>query len=164
MAGWRRADGTSARLDVAFVAGGVREYVDVTIRHPRAQKYRARAAEEDGAAARIAEQAKRTRYPARAEAGLLAVRPFAVESFGRLGPGALRLLREAWQRLAEADDRVRGWTGQAVFQRWLALLSAELQRGLFDAAQASWGHGNLSGMLLPACLHFQDMHNSEHQN
>ena len=46
--GWRRADGTGARLDVAYWADGVRHFVDVTVRHPRAAKYRAVAAGVDG--------------------------------------------------------------------------------------------------------------------
>eukprot|EP00973_Karenia_brevis_P064441 8952568-Karenia_brevis.AAC.1 len=44
----------------------------------------------DGAAAAVAEEAKWCRYPASADAGLLAVEPFAMETFGRLGPGALK--------------------------------------------------------------------------
>jgi len=158
---WRNAAGTNARLDVAFVANGIRTYVDVTIRHPRAQKYRARAREQDAAAARIAEQAKRVRYPARPEAGLLAAEPFAMETFGRLGPNALKLLREAEQRAAELDPALRGWTRQALRQRWLALLSVQLQRGLHEAAAAAWGQrpscGEAEpegGPLLAACLPF----------
>ena len=46
--GWRRQDGTRPRLDVAFTAGGSREYVDVTVRHPGAAKYQERVARVDG--------------------------------------------------------------------------------------------------------------------
>ena len=52
--GWRKADGTRARLDISYLAKGGRHYVDVTIRHPRARKYVAQAAHQDGAAVLIA--------------------------------------------------------------------------------------------------------------
>ena len=65
-----------ARVDVAFRVGGQQHYVDVTIRQPRCQKYVRQAA----AAASIAEEEKRTRYPAVSDAGLLSVMPSAVES------------------------------------------------------------------------------------
>ena len=140
-------------MDVMYFAAGSRNYVDVTVRHPRAQKYRGRAARADGAAARIAEAAKRVRYPANAQAGLLEVQPFAIETFGRLGPGALKLLRSARQRVVEADQTLRGWAGVALFNRWLSLLSVALQRSLFESAQAAWGRPD-QGSLLGDCLPF----------
>ena len=80
--------------------------------------------------------------------------PFAIETFGRLGPNALRLLRSAWQRLVESEESVRGWAGQALFQRWLAQISCELQRSNFEAVSAAWGEQARSELLLPACLPF----------
>ena len=150
---WRRADGLTARIDVAFLADGTRTFVDVTIRHPGVAKYRAQAARLDGHAAAVAERAKRLWYPALAAAGLPEVVPFAVETYGRLGPSARRLLAQARHRLAEADERFRGWAGTALLQRWQALLSCALQRSLYEAAQAAWGRPPLSGdELLAACL------------
>ena len=159
---WRQQTGQTARLDVAFVAGGVRTYVDVTVRHPKAAKYRARACQLDGAAAGVAEAAKLARYPDLAAAGLLAAVPFAVETYGRMGPGARRLLAAARQRVAELDERMQGWAVVALSQRWQALLSCDLQRSLHEAAQASWGApGPLqangpdeAGSLLAAVLDF----------
>ena len=87
--GWRCADGTRARLDVAFAWAGRERYADVTIRHPCADKYVRQAAVQDGAALRVAETGKRSRYPAVASAGLDAAEPFAVKTFGRLGPNAV---------------------------------------------------------------------------
>jgi len=139
VAAWQRADGTGARLDVAYQVEGASKYVDVTIRHPLASKYVARASILDGAAAEIAETAKRTRYPANAAAGLLAAEPFAIETFGRLGPAALQVLHEARQRAVERDDALRGWAGSALFQRWLGLLSCTLIRSLFHAYSAAIG-------------------------
>ena len=136
---WRRADGTGARLDISFRTGGQQHYVDVTLRHPCAQKYLRRAAVVDGAAAAVAEQAKRTRYPAVPDAGLTAVVPFAIETFGRLGPSALDLLHEARQRVAERDHRFSSWAGGGLFQRWLSLLACARARGMFDSAMAVWG-------------------------
>ena len=156
---WRRADGTGARLDISYSTGGVASYIDLTVRHPLAAKYRARAAREDGAAAKIAENAKRIRYPAVAAAGLLPAEPFAVETFGRLGPAALKLLHSARQRRVEADASLRGWAGCALFQRWLAVLSVSLQQSLFESAQAAWGASSDSdsACLLAACLPFEGM-------
>ena len=136
--GWRRADGTGARLDVAYWADGSRHYVDVTIRHPRAQKYRARAALVDGAAAAEAERNKRARYPASADAGLSAVEPFVLESFGRLGPAALQLLGDARQRVAERRG-ARSVTRDGVAHRWFALLQSQLLQAQHEAVVAMWG-------------------------
>ena len=103
-------------------------------------KYLGRAAVADGAAAAIAEAAKRVRYPALASEGLLAAEPFCVETFGRLGPAALRLLHGARQRAAERDPaRLGGWAGSALLGRWMALLSCDLQKALFESSQAMWG-------------------------
>ena len=88
---------------------------DVTVRHPRALKYRAAAALADGAAAAEAERTKRIRYPALADQGLSAVRPFAIESFGRFGEEALAVLGEARHRVASRSGRrVSG----SVASRW----------------------------------------------
>ena len=98
------------------------------------------AAARDGAAATMAPEAKRLRYPALPADGLLAVEPFCVETYGRLGVDAIRLLRAARQRVAEREGgHLRGWAGTALFQRWLSLLSCELQRSLHDSALAMWG-------------------------
>ena len=147
---------------MAFTVTGERRFVDVTVRHPIARKYLARAAREDGAAAAIAAAAKRVRYPAMPDDGLLAVEPFCVETFGRLGPDALRMLRDARQRIAEREGgALRGWAGAALSQRWFALLSCELQRSMHDAALAMWGSCGrlravepLTGPLVSAALPF----------
>ena len=150
---WRRADGLTARMDIAFLVDGCRSYVDVTVRHPGVAKYRRRAALQDGHAASVAESAKRQRYPAVAAAGLQEVVPFAVETYGRFGPSARRLLSQARHRLSESDERLRGWAGAALLQRWQALLSCSLQRSLYEAAQAAWGRAAPCGsQLLAACL------------
>ncbi|CAE8698950.1 unnamed protein product [Polarella glacialis] len=96
--------------------------------------------------------AKCERYPAVASEGLLAAEPFCTESFGRLGPAALRLLHAARQRAAEREPNLRGWAGIACFNRWLALLSCELQRAMFDASQAMWGATGRLAAVLPEGL------------
>ena len=120
---------------------GARHYADVTVRHPRANRYRRRAAREDGYAARCGEADKLAAYPAVPDAGLDTVQPFALESFGRLGPAALSLLRSLRQRLAEAAPALRGWAGRAVQERWHAQLSVALHTAQFAAASATWGSG-----------------------
>ena len=134
--GWRRADGTGARLDVAFWADGVRHFVDVTVRHPRAVKYREAAARADGAATREAERNKRIRYPALADQGLAAVRPFAIESFGRFGEEALAVLGEARHRVAERSGRR---TAGCVASRWFGLLQCQLVLAQHEAVMAMEG-------------------------
>ena len=141
---------------------GERRFVDVIVRHPRAQKYLARASRVDGAAAAIAAQAKRARYPSLPEEGVVAAEPFCVETFGRLSPDALQLLRDARLRIAEREGGpLRGWASLALFQRWLAQLSCELQRALHEATLAMWGKcGRLrtaapeEGPLVSAALPF----------
>ena len=91
----------------------------------------------DGAAAAEAERNKRSRYPAVADLGLQAVRPFAIESFGRLGDSALQLLGEARQRVGERAGLRGGTSG--VMCRWLGLLQYELLRAQHDALVAMAG-------------------------
>eukprot|EP00973_Karenia_brevis_P075864 10540526-Karenia_brevis.AAC.1 len=57
--GWRQADGTQARLDVAYLVDGSTKHVDVMVRHSAAAKYLQRAAVMDGAAASVAKASKR---------------------------------------------------------------------------------------------------------
>ena len=109
----------------------------------------AQAAVEDGAANCAAELAKRLRYPAVAAAGLQAVQPFSVETFGRLGDGSLQVLHAAWQRLQERRREARGWKGLWMFHRWLALLSCVLQRSFFEAEQAVVGDLRLAPLEAP---------------
>jgi len=56
-----------------------------------------------------------------------------------LGDGALQILHAAWQRLQESRSEARGWKGVWQFQRWLSLISCDLQRSLFEAEQAVVG-------------------------
>ena len=130
-------------------AAGELFHVDVTVRHPTAAKYLRQAALEDGAANDMAEAAKRLRYPAVASAGLHAVQPFSLEAFGRLGDGALQVLHTAWQRLQERRSDARGWKGIGIFQRWLSLLSCDLQRSLFEAELAVVGDLRLAPLEAP---------------
>ena len=130
-----------------FVVSGSRRYVDVVVKHPRAKHLVGSAADLDGTAAKAGEADKRRRYPARPEFGLSEVVPFAVESFGRLGPAAERLLKEARHRVVAADRRFTGWLGVALCQQWQARLSCALVSGLWDGAAASWGFaGARSGL------------------
>ena len=133
----RLPEGRTARLDISYAAEGRRTYVDVTVRHPRAAKYISQAAVTDGAAAGTAESGKRRRYPSLPAAGLEAAVPFAVETFGRLGPTALKLLQSSRQRAIERC----GGLQTALFSRWLAQLSCSLARSLHEAARAMRGEG-----------------------
>ena len=136
---WRGADGTEARLEVSYTALGVRRFADVTVRHPRANRYWRVAADEDGHAAIVGERSKTERYPAVPDAALLPVEAFGVETFGRLGPQALDVLRSARGRVVERLAPSQRWVGAALHARWLGQLSVALLCGLFDAALGSWG-------------------------
>ena len=137
---WGKQPGQAARLEIEFLVEGVRRYVDVVVKHPRVARVVHRAADTDGAAAGDGERDKFDRYPAVPELGLREVIPFALESFGRVGPAGQRLLRDARHRVVAADRRFGGWAGHALAQRWQARLSCALAAGLWDAAAASWGY------------------------
>jgi len=88
-----------------------------------------------------------------ARVSLLEATPFAMETYGRLGPSAQQLLKEARRRMVGADARFRGLAGIASYQRWLSMLSFALQRSLSEAAQAAWGRAApKGGPLLAACM------------
>ncbi len=78
------------------------------------------------------------RYPAVPKAGLSEVVPCALETFGRLGSSAIRVLREARQRVKESDSRFSGWMAVVLGQKWHARLSCALAWRLWDAASGSW--------------------------
>ena len=136
---WGTKPGEAARLEIEFTVAGVRRFVDVVVKHPRARHVLAAAADRDGAAAAEGEFSKLKRYPAVPECGLDTVVPFGVETFGRFGDSALRLLRAARSRVVASDKRFDGWLGHLLSQRWHARLSCALVEGLWEAAAASWG-------------------------
>ena len=101
-------------------------YVDVTHHHAWAVRYRS-GTHTPGKVARDAEKRKLDRYgPGR---GGVAVTPAAVESWGRLGPGFDRLLRQLearWAGLRRADASAAASTGR----RWRAELGIAQARAL----------------------------------
>ena len=102
-----------ARLDVRLCipttlgTGAVAdEWVDVTVTHPWKAATRHKAATEPGTAARQAAERKAKRYGP--GSGGVRVRPFAVETWGRLGPEAselLQVLSAAWAAKVHAHPR-----------------------------------------------------------
>ena len=119
-----------AWLDV-WAFGGLRVrdlLVDVTVRHPVADRYQPAAAREAGATAADAAKEKLEKYPARAGR---TVTPFALETWGRMDRTAEDLL----QTLAAAATQQARWHGQAAtasatLRRWRASIDACLQRGV----------------------------------
>ena len=71
-----------------------------------------------------------------ADLGLAVVRPFAAESFGRLGEEALAVLGEARHRVAE---RIGRQAAGGVAGRWFGLLQCQLVLALHEAAMAMQG-------------------------
>ena len=88
-----------------------------------------------GAAAAEAERRKRLRYLAQADAVLVAVRPLVVESYGRLGPEALGILREARQRVAERSGE-QAARSSGVSNRWCSQLQCQLLWAQHEAVAA----------------------------
>ena len=110
--------------------------LDVTIRHPRAARYRPQSEAVPGHATAEAEQHKADRYP---PAGGRAVWPVAYESWGRAGVAAENLL----VRLATVARRRAHRRGRACGQellRWRAKIDAMLQKAVVaQLASARFG-------------------------
>ena len=106
--------------------GPTQWFVDVTHHHAWAARYRSGTLA-PGKVARDAEKRKFDRYgPGR---GGVVVTPAAVESWGRLGPGFERLLRQLearWAGLRRADGSAAASTGR----RWRAELGIAQARAL----------------------------------
>jgi len=100
--------------------------LDVTVRHPRASRYRPAAVNQAGAAAAHAETEKLDKYPA---TNGRSVWPVAHESWGRLGPAAEQLL-QACSAAARRRAHRRGRISGGELRRWRARLDGTLQRGI----------------------------------
>ena len=118
-----------AWLDI-WAFGGVQIQdllIDVTIRHPAAEAYQPRAAQQPGHAASSAEQQKLERYPERDGRSIV---PFAVETWGRMGGRAEDLLQKLAAEAARHHcRRGQSTTAGTFMKRWRASLDATLQRG-----------------------------------
>ena len=109
--------------------------VDVTVRHPMVAAYQPAASSQDGVAAIVAEGKKQVRYPPRAGR---AVTPFAVETWGRLGPHAEQLLQLlAGEATRYARRRGHSATAGAFLRKWRATLNALLQKSVAKSLRAA---------------------------
>ena len=119
---------TDAWLDVW--AYGVLELpdvlLDITVRHPRAERYQPLAADVPGRAAAQAETEKQQRYPAAAGRN---VWPIAHETWGRLGDRAEDFLQWCAATCARRAHR-RGRLPGNSLRRWRAQLDATLHKGV----------------------------------
>jgi hypothetical protein len=79
--------------DIRFSLGGQLVYVDVTVVHPTAAAYLARATQGPLRAAASAEAAKNRQYLARAEQENAQFFPFVVETYGGFGKLARQLVK-----------------------------------------------------------------------
>jgi hypothetical protein len=128
---------SEAWLDIWAFAGLHIEdlLVDVTVRHPMASAYQPSASSRDGAAASVAEEKKLLRYPAR---GGRSVVPFAMETWGRLGPSAEELMQTlASEATRHARRRGNDATAGAFLRRWRATLDAVLQKSMAKALMSA---------------------------
>ena len=116
-----------------------RTLLDVTVRYgvPGGDAQLAAAARGPGAVNRTAEVEKRLRCPD----GLTpwSVVPFAVESFGRLGPTALKHLRGLARTRAQALLEGGEAAASSLLRRWAARLSAALHRSNAARLRSSLG-------------------------
>ena len=100
--------------------------LDITVRHPRASRYRPESEVQPAAAATKAENEKREKYPA---ASGKSVWPVVHETWGRLGTLAelfLQTCAAAARRRAHRRGRVSG----GELRRWRAKLDGALQRAV----------------------------------
>jgi hypothetical protein len=109
--------------------------VDVTVRHPMASAYQPGAADADGVAAVAGEGDKTERYPS---SGGRRVVPFAMETWGRLGPAAEALLESlAAEATRQSLRRGQATTASAYLRRWRATLDAALQKAMAAALSSA---------------------------
>ena len=124
-----------AWLDVA--AFGVPELAnqmfDVTVRHPRAQRYRPASEQKDGAALVRAAADKQGTYPAACGRCVVAL---GHETWGRLSEEAEHILQLCAAVAARRDYRRGRLPGDRV-RRWRAMLDASLQRAVAEQRQAA---------------------------
>jgi hypothetical protein len=123
------AECREARLDVCAwsPAALLRDLnVDATVRHALSQRYRSRAAREDGAATLMAAAEKERRYPLK---GGLRCTTAAAETLGRLGADFLELLKELAQ-LAAGRDHERGLPATRWTRKWRVELSCQLHKSV----------------------------------
>ena len=113
--------------------------LDITVRHPRAERYQPGAANAAGFAAAKAESEKDERYPCQSGRS---VWPIAHETWGRLGSQAEALLQVCAAAAARRAYR-RGRLPGNCLRRWRARLDATLHRSI--AAQLSAARGGLPG-------------------
>ena len=130
-----------AWLDVwAYGIHGIDDLLlDITVRHPRAARYRPRSEAVSGAAAAVGEREKYDRYPAAAGRS---VWPVSYETWGRAGEAAETLLVS----LAAAARHRAHRRGRACGQelaRWRARIDGTLQRAV--VAQLAAAHHGLPG-------------------
>ncbi len=111
--------GTQDRADILFVFSGVeKNYLDVRITHPTCKSY-LRTAQQQLGAAKKAEQEKRRSYRAKGVPDNEIV-PFVVESYGALGPDALKFIK----KLASHHPHPSSWAS-----RLYKAISVALQKG-----------------------------------
>ena len=110
-------------------------FVDVTVRHPLADRYVHRAARVDNAANDRAATEKRSRYPTSQG---VKVTPFPCEVYGRLGRDAEKYL-ELLSAAAEGRDRLRSLAPRARIQGWTVQISRVLFRAVAQAIREAEG-------------------------
>ena len=122
----KEGEQVDAELDVVTWSPepGLSLQLDVSVRHPAADRYIKQSRRTDGAAARKAEQEKQARYPSR---NGIRVATFAIETFGRLGNEASETMQKLATAAAERDE-LRGMQVRNRVRRWQVQMSRTLFR------------------------------------
>ena len=123
----------------------IESWVDVSVRHPWACRYRTRAGQQAGVAAGAADDAKATRHPGKDG---VTVTPAAVEAWGRMGEAFEQLLGEWAARWAHLSDlgshsvsgKVSQWRAELGFAMVRCFAYAYDQAVVQGPAGARGGH------------------------
>ena len=134
-----KSDGTREDAELDFITWSrdpnYIDYVDVTIRHSLTKGTLRRAANEYDTVTTKAEGEKHKRYPQRDG---LKVTPFAMETYGRIGPAGSRYLKKL-AIAAEATDEDMGWAPHSRLQGWLQRLFRAHFRAVVRTIQEASG-------------------------
>ncbi len=132
-------DSDQKRMDLYWVDGGVGQLGDVTVTHPSrapnstASKQLNRAhGRQNGVAAEAAAKQKRSKYERAARTAGHRFFPLAVETYGRWGEDAVKLLRGLAKRVPTPDfldESERDDHQETNCERWWSRLSVLLQKG-----------------------------------
>ena len=145
------ADREGSRGDILLALSGALTVADVSVVHPAAETYVQVAAREEGGAAAIRDQQKRTKYSTADPHGYAFI-PLSMETFGRLGKPAMQLLNTLAETAADGGVSKEGFVTNALHELSIGLCRGNAvlyKRSLTAMARVS-GAAFQRGMLVPS--------------